>query len=210
MISWVPHRSDHFLTPKASQRSKGKTPGTAPVISFGISGPSLWGQECHTGCQLWIQLYSYTVIQLCNAQLWVFSPISSEAPSVTGIGLIQVKEEGWTGFSKGWQDCSKGFPEGNPEEQPCQPEENPVHPDSFTWIYILFKKGQFGDISVSSNIAVWRSIIVAKFLEYEYRIIRIFLVLLCYCYVPKIQFHLMIFSLVKKTSPFITLIVSCN
>ena len=47
------------------------------------------------------------------------------------------------GFSEGWQGCS----EGNPEDQPCQPEENPVHPDSFTWIYILFKIGHFGDIS---------------------------------------------------------------
>ena len=28
------------------------------------------------------------------------------------LGLIQVKEEGWTGFSKGWQGCSEGFPEG--------------------------------------------------------------------------------------------------
>ena len=27
-------------------------------------------------------------------------------------GLIQVKEEGWTGFSKGWQGCSEGLPEG--------------------------------------------------------------------------------------------------
>ena len=54
-------------------------------------------------------------------------------------GLIQVKEEGWTG----WKGCS----EGNPEEQSCQPEENPVHPDSFTWIYILFNIGHFGDIS---------------------------------------------------------------
>ena len=27
-------------------------------------------------------------------------------------GLIQVKEEGWTGFSEGWQGCSEGFPEG--------------------------------------------------------------------------------------------------
>ena len=29
-----------------------------------------------------------------------------------GIGLIQVKEEGWTRFSEGWQGCSEGFPEG--------------------------------------------------------------------------------------------------
>ena len=56
--------------------------------------------------------------------------------------LIQVKEEGWTGFSKGWQGCS----EGNLEEKPCQPKQNPVHPNSFTWIYILFKTGHFGDI----------------------------------------------------------------
>ena len=34
-------------------------------------------------------------------------------------GLIQVKEEGWTGLSKGWQGCS----EGNPSEQPGQPEK---------------------------------------------------------------------------------------
>ena len=27
-------------------------------------------------------------------------------------GLNQVKEEGWTGFSKGRQGCSKGFPIG--------------------------------------------------------------------------------------------------
>ena len=27
-------------------------------------------------------------------------------------GLIQVEEEGWTGFSKGWQGCSEGFAEG--------------------------------------------------------------------------------------------------
>ena len=27
-------------------------------------------------------------------------------------GLIQVKEEGWTGFSEGWQGGSKGFPVG--------------------------------------------------------------------------------------------------
>ena len=27
-------------------------------------------------------------------------------------GLIQVKEEEWTGFSEGWQGCSEGFPEG--------------------------------------------------------------------------------------------------
>ena len=45
------------------------------------------------------------------------------------------------------RDFPRAKPKGNPEEQPCQPEENPVHPDSFTWIYILFKIGHFGDIS---------------------------------------------------------------
>ena len=28
------------------------------------------------------------------------------------IGLIQVKKEVWTGFSKGWQGWSEGFPKG--------------------------------------------------------------------------------------------------
>ena len=67
------------------------------------------------------------------------------------IGLIQVKEEGWTGFSEGWQGCSEGFskakPDGNPEEPPCQPEENPVNWDSFTWIYILFEREHFRDFA---------------------------------------------------------------
>ena len=36
----------------------------------------------------------------------------STGPKHACIGLIQVKEEGWTGFSKGWQGCSEGFSEG--------------------------------------------------------------------------------------------------
>ena len=28
------------------------------------------------------------------------------------IGLIQIKGEGWTGFSEDWQGCSEGFHEG--------------------------------------------------------------------------------------------------
>ena len=47
-------------------------------------------------------------------------------------GLIQVKGEGWTGFSKGWQGCTEGFPrakpEANPEEQPCHPRNTPFIP----------------------------------------------------------------------------------
>ena len=63
------------------------------------------------------------------------------------IGLIQVKEEIWMGFSK---------------EQPCQPEENPVHPNTFSKIYILFKIGHFGVFILNfSNIFFRRSLIVA-------------------------------------------------
>ena len=119
----------------------------------------------------------------------------------------------WTVRHRIWWCCNcpeRDFPQAMPSEQPCQPLENPVHPYTFTWIYILFKIDNFGSISKFSNIDVWRSIIVAKFLEYVSHIIRIFLVLLWNCYLPKIQFYLMIFSLVKKTSSFITIIVSCN
>ena len=105
-------------------------------------------------------------------------------------GLIQVQEEGWTGFS-------------GPREIPSGSPASPMKTPSITTLLLGFtfnlKKGHFGDISFFSNIDVWRSIIVAKFLEYVYCIIRIFLVLLWHCYVPKIQFYIMIFSLVKKT-----------
>ena len=45
------------------------------------------------------------------------SIISSRAdrpvfPASDFTGLIQVKEEGWAGFSKGWQGFSEGFSEG--------------------------------------------------------------------------------------------------
>ena len=40
-----------------------------------------------------------------------FDMIAFDAYTLS-IGLIQVKEEGWTGFSKGRQGCSKGFSEG--------------------------------------------------------------------------------------------------
>ena len=33
------------------------------------------------------------------------------------IGLIRVKEEGWTGFSEGWQGCSEGVPEGEAQRK---------------------------------------------------------------------------------------------
>ena len=62
-------------------------------------------------------------------------------------GLIQVKEEGWTRAGRAApKDFPRAKPERNPEEQLCQPEEKPVHPNSFTWIYIPFKIGHFGDI----------------------------------------------------------------
>ena len=67
------------------------------------------------------------------------------------LGVIRVKEGGRTGLPRAGRAVPRDFPrakpEGNPEEQLCQPEENPVHPNSFTWIYILFKIGHFGDIS---------------------------------------------------------------
>ena len=36
---------------------------------------------------------------------------SSLINTISVIGLIQLKEEGCTGFSEGWQGCSEGFPE---------------------------------------------------------------------------------------------------
>ena len=39
-------------------------------------------------------------------------PLPLLLPPHVQIGLIHVKEEGWTGFSSVWQGCSEGFPEG--------------------------------------------------------------------------------------------------
>ena len=38
--------------------------------------------------------------------------MQNENKKIFFIGLIQVKEEEWTGFSSGWQGCSEGFTEG--------------------------------------------------------------------------------------------------
>ena len=51
--------------------------------------------------------------------------------------LIQVKEEGWTGFS---------------EKQPCQPEENPVHPDYLLGFTFYLKKNILVIILNFSNV----------------------------------------------------------
>ena len=71
--------------------------------------------------------------------------------TITYIGLIQVKEEGWKGFSEGWQGCSEGFPErnapGKSRGTALPARGKPCPSDSFTWIYILFKIGHFGDNS---------------------------------------------------------------
>ena len=37
---------------------------------------------------------------------------AQKVPQHFWIGLIQVKEERWTGISKGWQGYSEAFPEG--------------------------------------------------------------------------------------------------
>ena len=46
-----------------------------------------------------------------NSEVW-HSVADSDIAHFVEIELIQVKEEGWTGFSVGLQGCSEGFPEG--------------------------------------------------------------------------------------------------
>ena len=44
----------------------------------------------------------------------IVAPLLTNLPHlifiILNIGLIQVKEERWTGFSEGWQGCYEGFP----------------------------------------------------------------------------------------------------
>ena len=55
-------------------------------------------------------------LRKANTELSVDFRRANTEPSVdfrkANNGLIQVKEEGWTGFSEGWQGCSEGFSEG--------------------------------------------------------------------------------------------------
>ena len=47
--------------------------------------------------------------------MWASLSVGKEGKEILGkigIGLIQVKKEGWTGFFEGLQGCSEGFPEG--------------------------------------------------------------------------------------------------
>ena len=54
-----------------------------------------------------------TIQSTINHHFHVFSgKIMLVIASLSYNGLIQVKEEGWTGFSEGWQGCSEGFPKG--------------------------------------------------------------------------------------------------
>ena len=56
-----------------------------------------------------IALLIICISQCCHNRVvyWVYT------------GLIQVKEEGLTGFSEGWQGCSEGFLEGEARGKSC-------------------------------------------------------------------------------------------
>ena len=65
-------------------------------------------------------------------------------------GLIQIKEEGWTGFSECREACSEGFPEGKATgkslEAALPARQRPRPSRLFNKVYILFKIGRFGDL----------------------------------------------------------------
>ena len=72
-------------------------PTQVTIQTFSITTPAL----TFLGDQYWKVDYPY-----CSDSWVIWENITQQ------IGLIHVKEEGWTGFSEGWQGCSKGFPEG--------------------------------------------------------------------------------------------------
>ena len=63
------------------------------------------------------------------------------------------------------------------------PRANPVHPSSFTWIYILFKIGHFGDISDLLKYGCLKKLNSCKVsgicLSYHINIFSVALALLC-------------------------------
>ena len=81
-----------------------------------VAMPRMYGRALSYSCSL--------VVLICISSSWKWWPIYYRVSMVSTledtrfffvhpyIGIIQVKEEGWTGFSGGWQGCSEGFPEG--------------------------------------------------------------------------------------------------
>ena len=68
----------------------------------------------------------------------------------TDIGLIRVKEEDWTGFSKGWQGCSKGFPEGKARgksREVALPAQGKPHPSRLFYSDLHFISDRFSQLS---------------------------------------------------------------
>ena len=113
----------------------------------------------------------------------------SQAWSLPQIGLIRVKEGGWTGFSKGWQwqSCTEGFPKGEAQGKSwgaAMPARGKPRPSRLFYFDLHLSKIQhFGDFLNFSNIYFWRIVMVAKLLEYVYFIIKVsivfFLSLIC-------------------------------
>ena len=134
----------------------------------------------------------------CQLSWALLGPIGTHGLLGIWNGLIQVKEEGWTGFFKGWQGCSEGFPEGEAWGKSlgiALPARGKPCPSQLFYLdlHSIKKKDILVIFQNFSNINVWRSIVVAKGLKYVCRIIIVYKVLLCHWYVPKIQFYLMIF-----------------
>ena len=66
-------------------------------------------------------------------------------------GLIRVKEEGWTGFSKGWQGCSEGFSEGEARGKSrgaALPARGKPHPSRLFYSDLHSISNRFFEISV--------------------------------------------------------------
>ena len=77
-----------------------------------VSCPAQVSTALEASCPWWLGLYLVfellMILISCNLETGL--PYTGMVILMTG--LIQVKEEGWTGFSEGWQGCSEGFPEG--------------------------------------------------------------------------------------------------
>ena len=146
---------------------------TCHIFFFWQSGEAYRWRVCYQRglpCLVWL-----SIIFLQNLLLWFFLK-----NTLWQNGLIQVKEEGRTGFSNGWQGCSKGFPEGKAQKKSWgaalwawgKPRPSRLFYLDFTFylkLYILVNFLNF------SSIDVLRSIMAAKLLEYFYRIIRVYI-----------------------------------
>ena len=95
------------------------------------------------------------------------------------------------GMDRGFPRAGRAAPREIPRSSPASPRKTPSIQTLSVGFTFYLKKDFLVIFFNFFYIDVWWSITIAKLLEYVSRIVRVYIVLLCHWYLPKIQFYLM-------------------